>query len=296
MRGCTGTRAHGLGRLTTTTTTRGGRLLGRCRQRVDQDLKSALRPDASLPPGFRVVAPDPELGYAEILGSQGHSAEQCEDRRDGVLSETHQVQRPCGAPTDQRSRRLYPAGVVGCSRRPTTPHEALDHVFLTVANSRSQSSQALMDEVALLRKEVVALRSQRSRSPRGQRAQKQPLALKDKASAERQRRWSRSWRGQEQFQRRQEFRTPKEHTSFMSSSRSTRTHCGTRKRMATQVSIGGSRGNSVKTQRSATENTFALAALVQGFRTTTVCVSKQGSERHLLLNFVMLVQIPLMSQ
>ena len=32
----------------------------------------------------------------------------------------------------------------------------------------------------MLRKEVVALRSQRSRSPRGQRAQKQPLALKDK--------------------------------------------------------------------------------------------------------------------
>ena len=32
----------------------------------------------------------------------------------------------------------------------------------------------------MLRKEVVALRSQRSSSPRGQRAQKQPLALKDK--------------------------------------------------------------------------------------------------------------------
>ena len=52
--------------------------------------------------------------------------------------------------------------------------------YLTVANSRSQSSKALMDEVALLRKEVVALRSQRSRSPRGQRSQKQPLALQDK--------------------------------------------------------------------------------------------------------------------
>ena len=37
-----------------------------------------------------------------------------------------------------------------------------------------------MDEVALLLEEVVALRSQRSRSLRGQRAQNQPLALKDK--------------------------------------------------------------------------------------------------------------------
>ena len=51
---------------------------------------------------------------------------------------------------------------------------------LTVANSRSQSSKALMDEMALLRKAVVALRSQRSRSPRGQRSQEQPLALQDK--------------------------------------------------------------------------------------------------------------------
>ena len=39
--------------------------------------------------------------------------------------------------------------------------------FLAVANSRSQSSQSLKEEVAL-------------RSPRGQRAQKHPLALKDK--------------------------------------------------------------------------------------------------------------------
>ena len=52
--------------------------------------------------------------------------------------------------------------------------------YLTLANSRSQSSQALMDDVALLRKEVAGLRRQRSRSPRGQRAQKQALALKDK--------------------------------------------------------------------------------------------------------------------
>ena len=62
------------------------------------------------------------------------------------------------------------------------PQHSMKHrvTFLTVANSRSQSSQALMDEVALLRKEVVALRSQRSRSPRGPRAQKQPLALKER--------------------------------------------------------------------------------------------------------------------
>ena len=51
--------------------------------------------------------------------------------------------------------------------------------FLTVANSRNESTQSLKDEVALLRKELVALRNQRSRSPRGQRAQKQPLAFKD---------------------------------------------------------------------------------------------------------------------
>ena len=52
------------------------------------------------------------------------------------------------------------------------PQHRMKHwiTCLTVANSRSQSSKALMDEVALLRKEVVALRSQRSRSPRGQRA------------------------------------------------------------------------------------------------------------------------------
>ena len=48
----------------------------------------------------------------------------------------------------------------------------------------------------------------------------------------------------------------------------------------------------VRTQRIATENTCASAALVGGFRTTTVCVSKQRSERPLLLNFVVLVQIP----
>ena len=47
------------------------------------------------------------------------------------------------------------------------PQHRMKHwiTFLTVANSRSESSQALKDEVALLRKEVVALRSQRSRSP-----------------------------------------------------------------------------------------------------------------------------------
>ena len=46
-----------------------------------------------------------------------------------------------------------------------------------------------MDEVALLRKEVVALRSQRSRSPRGQRSQKQPPRLAGQASDERNRKW-----------------------------------------------------------------------------------------------------------
>ena len=58
------------------------------------------------------------------------------------------------------------------------PQHRMKHwiTFLTVANLRSQPSQALMDEVALL----VALRSQRSRSSRGQRAQKQLLALTDK--------------------------------------------------------------------------------------------------------------------
>ena len=40
----------------------------------------------------------------------------------------------------------------------------------------------------------------------------------------------------------------------------------------------------------------ASAALVRGFRTTTVCVLKQSSERSLLLNFVMPVQLPLLLQ
>ena len=81
----------------------------------------------------------------------------------------------------QRTRRLCPAGVMGCSRRPTTPHGALGHV----SDSRQLAQSVLSGfdgEVALLRKEVVPLRSQRSRSPRGQRAQKQALALKVKPS------------------------------------------------------------------------------------------------------------------
>ena len=65
------------------------------------------------------------------------------------------------------------------------PQHRMKHwiTYLTVANSRSQSSKALMDEVSLLRKEVAALRSLRSRSPRGQRVQKQTLALQDKPAS-----------------------------------------------------------------------------------------------------------------
>ena len=90
--------------------------------------------------------------------------------------------------------------------------------------------------------------------------------------------------------------TPKKPTSSTSSSRSTRTPSGTREQTETQVSVGGSKGNSARTQRCASENTCALAALVRVFRTTTVCVSKESSERLLLLNVVMGAQFNFLLQ
>ena len=159
------------------------------------------------------------------------------------------------------------------------PQHRMKHwiMFLTVANLGSQSSQALMDEVALLPKEVVVLRSQRSRSPRSETATR----LEGQAIAERAKDVVKvvARARTTPKEARVQHTTPKGRTSLMSSSRSTRTPLGTRKRTANQVFVGGSRRNSAKTQRSATENTYALAALVQGFRTTTVCVLNQSSER-----------------
>ena len=53
-----------------------------------------VRSDASRPSGLRLVALDPEMGHAQVLRSQGHPAKQCEDRRDGFLSSSHQVKDP----------------------------------------------------------------------------------------------------------------------------------------------------------------------------------------------------------
>ena len=57
-------------------------------------IPGGLRPDASLLSGVLLVAPDPELGHAQVLGSQEHPSQQCEDRCDGFLSTAHQVKDP----------------------------------------------------------------------------------------------------------------------------------------------------------------------------------------------------------
>ena len=86
------------------------------------------------------------------------------------------------------------------------------------------------------------------------------------------------------------------HTSLTASRRSTKAHCGIPNRTATHEFVTGSRGSNGQIPQSVAENTYALPALVWGFLTTTVCVSKQSAERPLLLNSVMLVQLPLLLQ
>ena len=181
----------------------------------------------------------------------------------------------------------------GCLRRPTTPHEALDH--LSYGGQLTQSVLQGSDG----RGGFAPQRSRCSPQPAFPFSSRTACSEKasrpaGQASAERERKVVKvaaTARATPKAARVQHM-TPKERTSSTSSSRSTRTPCGTREQTVTQVSVFDSRGNSARTQRSAAENMCASAALVRVSRTTTVYVSKQSSERPLLLNAVMGVPFP----
>ena len=114
-----------------------------------------LRPDASLISGFCLVAPDPELDHAQVLGSQGHPAKQCEDRRDGfLLSSTHQVKDPGSGPHSRLStarhrplllsgRRRMDARRVSAQRHGRL-HTGLPHPFSVFQQARVQKTRAVV--------------------------------------------------------------------------------------------------------------------------------------------------------
>ena len=175
------------------------------------------------------------------------------------------------------------------------PQHRMKHwiTFLTAANSRSQSSQALMDEVALLRKEVVAPRSQRSRSSRGQRAQKQPLALKDKPAQKGKGGGEGRGKGKN---------NSKGGKSSGHDTKGAHLFEGFQQKHKNALWHEKANGNpgicwrfqwkQCKDAAMCNREHVCIGCALLVFRTATVCILKHSSERPLLLNFVMLVQLP----
>ena len=176
-------------------------------------------------------------------------------------------------------------GVVGC--------------FLTVANSRSQSSQSLKDEIALLRKELVALHSQRSRSPQGQRAQKHPLALKDKPTPKR------KGGGGAKGNNNSKGGKAKAHDNS-SHPRQDGPHNFDRIQKRHKGALWHPRANGnpkicwkfqrIAVRRSRKVHTYASVVHVQESLTLTVCVSKPRTDPLPLLNVVTNAPLPLLLQ
>ena len=140
---------------------------------------------------------------------------------------------------------------------------------------------------------MVAVRTQRSRSPRGQRAQKQPLALKDKPAQKD----KGGGKGRGKGKSNSKGGKSSAHDSemahlfdeFQQKHKNTLWH----------ENANGNPGICFRFQRKlckdaakCTREHVCIGCARPGSRTTTVCVSKQSSERPLLLNVVMSVRLP----